>query len=127
MGQHLVEVEARVVCAYDAAEKLMGRVDHVDFQPAEQAVDWTAPEPPLPVSPPPPGIARMRIKARGESSPIVLATEAMDRLDDATKAADIDIELGFEFTIRAEALVEVDGVWRRRGEVVPMIGLERWS
>jgi len=59
MGQHYVEVEARVVCTRQEAEALMGHVEHVDFQPGELAVDYyTAPAPPE-FDTPPPGIARI--------------------------------------------------------------------
>jgi hypothetical protein len=97
---NLVEINAQIPCDEGQAKALVGHFDHVEFHGES-------------------GVARLRLSASAEGDPLTGARRALDRIEEVCGEVGIDLTPALEFTVSSEALISVDGSWRRRGEVVP--------
>jgi len=103
---NLVEGEAKFRCGREASERLIGLCDDVAFE----VVDPDSTD----------GIARVRFSITAEKDCLSLTEEVARQVREAILAADADLGGNMELRIGAEALVEIDGQWHRRGAPFPI-------
>ena len=96
---NLVRIDAQFRSTQQQAESLIGKVDHVEY-----GADT--------------GLARLHVTTTSETSLLSDIRCAVDQIDGLLKVAGVGDEAGLELSVGTEALIDNDGVWRRRGDVV---------
>lgn len=96
---NLIRVDIELRCEQGQAELLVGHVDHVEYGSDT-------------------GIAKVHLTSTSEDHLLVDANKALDGVPALLAAAGISLDSVLSLSLGSEALIEDNGVWRRRGEVV---------
>jgi len=96
---NLIRVDAELRCQRQRAEAMIGVVDHVEY-----GADT--------------GIARVHVTTTSKDHLLADSRAALERIEEVLGAAGLSYDDVLKLSIDTEELVEDNGSWRRRGELV---------
>jgi hypothetical protein len=96
---NLIRVDAELRCESEQAEAMIGLVDHVEYDADT-------------------GIARLHATTTSTDRLLADMRGALDRVEGVLAQAGLTDKDGLSLSIGTEELVEDNGTWRRRGELV---------